>query len=80
MKCDKNLNTAPAPPCLIHSVGGSISFVMYKIMGGIKQHQFKLTALSDSHAITVANDFYNRNGLIGRYYCELSNGQSFSVS
>jgi hypothetical protein len=53
---------------------------MFKISGGIKQVEFELKAMSDQHAIIVANDFYNRNGLIGRYYCETSNGKTFSVS
>lgn len=61
-------------------VGGGISFVMYKISGGIKQVEFELKAMSDHHAISVANDFHQRNGLIGRYYCETSNGKTFSVS
>ena len=64
----------------IADVGGSVSFVMFKISGGIKQVEFELKAMSDQHAILVANDFYNRNGLIGRYYCETSNGKTFSVS
>jgi len=59
---------------------GSVSFVMFKISGGIKQVEFELEAISDHHAISVANDFHYRNGLIGRYYCETSNGNTFSVS
>lgn len=58
----------------------SVSFVMFKIVGGIKQVEFELKAISDHHAISVANDFHYRNGLIGRYYCETSNGKTFSVS
>ncbi len=61
-------------------VSGSVSFVMFKIIGGIKQVEFELKAISDHHAISVANDFHYRNGLIGRYYCETSNGKTFSVS
>jgi len=61
-------------------VGCSVSFVMFKIIGGIKQVEFKLKAISDHHAISVANDFHYRNGLIGRYYCETSNGKTFIVS
>lgn len=55
-------------------------FVMFKIIGGVKQVEFELKAISDHHAILVANDFHYRNGLIGRYYCETSNGKTFSVS
>lgn len=62
------------------SVSCSVSFVMFKIIGGIKQVEFELKAISDHHAIAVANDFHHRNGLIGRYYCETSNGKTFSVS
>ena len=61
-------------------VSGRFSFVMFKIIGGIKQVEFELEAMSDHHAISVANDFHYRNGLIGRYYCETSNGKTFSVS
>jgi len=68
------------PTLLIASVSGSVSFVMFKIIGGIKQIEFELKAISDHHAISVANDFHYRNGLIGRYYCETSNGKTFSVS
>ena len=53
---------------------------MFKVIGGVKQLEFELKAISDHHAISVANDFYERNGLIGRYYCESSNGKMFSVS
>ena len=61
-------------------VSGSVSFVMFKISGGIKQVEFELKAISGHHAISVANDFHYRNGLIGRYYCETSTGKTFSVS
>ena len=61
-------------------LAGRCSFVMFKISGGIKQVEFELKAMSDHHAILVANDFHYRNGLIGRYYCETSNGKTFSVS
>jgi hypothetical protein len=71
--------TKPEPSCL-GAVSGSVSFVMFKISGGIKQVEFELKAISDHHAISVANDFHYRNGLIGRYYCETSNGYNFSVS
>jgi len=63
-----------------HNVSGSVSLVMFKISGGIKQVEFELKAISDHHAISVANDFHYRNGLIGRYYCETSSGKTFSVS
>lgn len=78
-KENENLNEAENSALNIADVGGSVSFVMFKISGGIKQ-EFELKAMSDHHAILVANDFYNRNGLIGRYYCETSNGKTFSVS
>ena len=57
-----------------------IQFVMFKICGGVKVCEFNLTAISENHAVVVATDFYNRCGLIGRYYCELSNGKTFSVN
>ena len=65
---------------LIKDVSGSVGIVMFKIIGGIKQIEFELKAISDHHAISVANDFHYRQGLIGRYYCETSNGKNFSVS
>lgn len=46
-------------------VSGSVSFVMFKVIGGIKQVEFELKAMSDHHAISVANDFHYRNGLSG---------------
>jgi hypothetical protein len=57
-----------------------VSLIMFKIIGGVKQIQFELESISDIHAVCVANDFHHRNGLIGRYYCETSNGKAFSVS
>ena len=75
-----NDNNSTTPPLLIASVSNSVSFVMFKIIGGIKQVEFELKAISDHHAISVANDFHYRQGLIGRYYCETSNGKTFSVS
>lgn len=74
-----SLENESQPSCL-GAVSGSVSFVMFKILGGIKQVEFELKAISDHHAISVANDFHYRNGLIGRYYCETSNGNTFSVS
>jgi hypothetical protein len=57
-----------------------ITFVMFKMSGGIKQVEFELNSISDNHAVVVAYDFYEKNGLIGRYYCETSTGKTFSVS
>jgi hypothetical protein len=56
-----------------------ITFTMFKIIGGQKTHNFELKALSNAHARTVATDFHNRLCLIGRYYCETSDGDKFSV-
>lgn len=53
---------------------------MFKISGGVKLHQFKLDAISEQHAITTAEDFYKKAGLIGRYYCETENGETFQVN
>jgi hypothetical protein len=54
--------------------------LMFKIIGGVKQSQIELKAISDNHAVTVAQDFYNKSGLIGRYYCETSTGKIFSIN
>jgi hypothetical protein len=77
---EENLNKEETANIDLGAVSGSVSFVMFKISGGIKQVEFELNAISDHHAISVANDFHYRNGLIGRYYCETSNGKTFSVS
>lgn len=74
------MNIADNPHLHKTDVSGSVSFVMFKISGGIKQVEFELKAISDHHSISVANDFHYRNGLIGRYYCETSSGKTFSVS
>jgi hypothetical protein len=58
----------------------NISFVMFKVIGGIKHAEFNLSAISEEHSISVAQDFHNRCGLIGRYYCETSTGKMFSIS
>ena len=57
-----------------------VFIVMFKISGGKKDLEFLFAAMSDAHAVVVANDFYEMYGLIGRYYCETSTGKSFSVS
>ena len=64
----------------IKNIKTDITFVMFKIIGGKRVHIFELTAISDIHAITVANDLYSKLGLIGRYYCETSNGFTFDVN
>ena len=74
------MNISDNPHLHKTDVSGSVSFVMFKISGGIKQVEFELKAISDHHAISVANDFHYRNGLMGRYYCETSTGKTFSVS
>jgi hypothetical protein len=74
-----NTEKESEPPCL-GAVSGSVYLIMFKIIGGLKQVEFELKAISDHHAISVANDFHYRQGLIGRYYCETSNGKTFSVS
>ena len=77
---NKNLNTQDTANSDLGAVSGSFSLIMFKIIGGLKQVEFELKAISDHHAISVANDFHYRQGLIGRYYCETSNGKTFSVS
>ena len=57
-----------------------ITFTLLKIIGGVRVAHYHLYAISDAHCITVANDFYERLGLIGRYYCETSTGKTFSVN
>jgi lipoprotein NlpI len=58
----------------------SITFVMFKESAGKKIHEFKLNAISEHHAITVAEQFYKKNGFIGRYYCETENGKMFQIN
>ncbi len=56
-----------------------ITFTMFKISGGRKIQEFNLQALSDSHAVEVATQLYNRCGLIGRHYCQTSTGGTFTI-
>jgi hypothetical protein len=63
-----------------NNIHTELQIVMFKIIAGKKDHEFKLTAISNAHAILVASDFHNKNGLIGRYYCETSTGFAFRVS
>ena len=74
------MNNVKSPQLTIPLVVGSVSLIMFKIIGGRREYDFQLTAMSDQHAIIVAYDFYNRLGLFGRYYCETSTGKAFSVS
>jgi hypothetical protein len=61
-------------------VSGSVSFIMFKVLCGKKVHEFRLESISEHHAITVAENFYRANGLIGRYYCETENGKMFQIN
>ena len=58
----------------------TVKLIMYKIVGGKKEHEFNLVSISDHHAITVAEDFYRKCGLIGRYYCETETGKTFQIN
>jgi hypothetical protein len=64
----------------IEKTNESIYFIMFKVSGGKKIHEFKLNSISEHHAITVAENFYRANGLIGRYYCETENGNMFQIN
>ena len=57
-----------------------LTFIMFKISGGVKVQQFTLKAISLNHAKTVAQETHNKCGLIGRYYCELETGENFQIS
>ena len=50
------------------------------MIGGVKTFNIKLSAISESHAQIVAQDFYDKNGLIGRFYVETSTGFQFSIN
>jgi hypothetical protein len=73
-------NLAQTPPLQQTAVSGSVSFIMFKLLGGKKVHEFRLESISEHHAITVAENFYRANGLIGRYYCETENGKMFQIN
>jgi hypothetical protein len=77
---NENLNKAEKPQLNIGAVSGSVSFIMFKVSGGKKVHEFRLESISEHHAITVAENFYRANGLIGRYYCETENGKMFQIN
>ena len=62
------------------NIGGSVAFIMFKVLGGKKDHEFRLESISEHHAITVAENFYRANGLIGRYYCETESGKVFQIN
>jgi hypothetical protein len=58
----------------------NITLIMFKVVNNKKVHEVKLEAISEHHAITVAQNFYQKNGLIGRYYCETENGKMFQIT
>jgi hypothetical protein len=74
-----SLENENEPSCL-GAVSGWVSFIMFKVSGGKKVHEFRLESISEHHAITVAENFYKANGLIGRYYCETENGKMFQIN
>lgn len=53
---------------------------MYKISGGKRTYSFELSAMSEEHSHTVARDFYERMGFLGRFYYETSNGGCYSIN
>jgi nucleoside-triphosphatase THEP1 len=65
---------------VLADVSNSVSFIMFKVSSGKKVHEFRLESISEHHAITVAENFYRANGLIGRYYCETENGKMFQIN
>ena len=52
---------------------------MFKISMGNKLHYGFYECMSEEHAVLVCEQFKNRAGLIGRYYCETSTGFQFQV-
>lgn len=80
MSSKKLSNEAENPALNKGGVSGSVSFIMYKVSGGKKAHEFRLDSMSEQHAIVVAENFYKINGLIGRYYCETINGGHFQIN
>lgn len=58
----------------------SVKITMFKVIGGQKIGNYELYAMSNHHAKTVADDFYKKCGLIGRWYCETSEGENFSIN
>lgn len=42
--------------------------------------EFHIEAMSDAHAIRLAYELHTRNGLIGRYYLETSNGGIYQIN
>jgi hypothetical protein len=77
---EQKLNEAQNSELHKADVSGSVSFIMFNVSGGKKVHEFRLESISEHHAITVAENFYRANGLIGRYYCETENGKMFQIN
>jgi len=58
-----------------------MKIIMKKISGGVVVHNIELNdVLSEHHAIIVAQNFYRKSGLIGRYYCETCSGKTFQIN
>lgn len=57
-----------------------MKIILYKIIAGVKTNFFEMTCLSDKNAIIVVESFYERCGLIGRFYCETESGFTFSIN
>lgn len=53
---------------------------LYKVITGIMYNNFYIEAYSESQAINLAYDLHKRNGLIGRYYLETSNGNIYQIN
>ncbi len=65
---------------IMENKSNTTTFIMFKIINNKKVDEFKIEAISEHHAITVAEQFYKKNGLIGRYYCETENGNFFQIN
>jgi len=46
----------------------------------VVMQEFHIEAMSDAHAIRLAYELHTRNGLIGRYYLETSNGGYYQIN
>lgn len=57
-----------------------VKFTMSQVIGGKIVLQWTLSAISDDHALTVATKWHRKLGLVGRYYCETSNGKQFQIN
>ena len=75
------IQTHPAiPPRGDILTGANMKTRIFKFINNEKILFTEYEAMSDEHALTIAEQLYDKHGLIGRYYGETESGYLFYIN